>query len=51
VGTIYNTSMYCAMDVDKTIRDAANQDSDAGISGHLIDKICQVVIQINEKTT
>ena len=47
-GTIYNTSMYCAMGVDKTRRDVANQDSYAGIVGHsnLKDEIYKVVIQI-----
>ena len=40
--------MYCAIGADKTRRDAANQDSDAGIVGHcnLKDEIYQVVIQI-----
>jgi hypothetical protein len=39
--------MYCAMGVDKTRRDAANQDSYTGIVGHsLKDEIYQVVIQI-----
>jgi hypothetical protein len=48
VGTIYSTSMYCAMAADKTRRDSANPDSDAGIVGHsdLKDEIYQVVIQI-----
>jgi hypothetical protein len=34
------------MAADKTRRDAANQDSYAGIAGHLKDEIYQVVIQI-----
>jgi hypothetical protein len=38
--------MYSAMVSDKTRRDAANQDSYAGIVGHLKDEIYQVVIQI-----
>jgi hypothetical protein len=44
--------MYNAILCDKT-RDAANQDSDAGIVGHSDhkDEIHQAVIQINEKTT
>jgi hypothetical protein len=48
MGTIYGTSMYCAMAAGKTRRDAANQDSYAGIEGRsdLKDEIYQVVIQI-----
>ena len=38
--------MYCPMGADNTRRDAANQDSYAGIVGHLKDEIYQVVIQI-----
>ena len=48
MGTIYNTSMYSAILSDKTRRDAANQDSYAGIVGHsdLKVEIYQVAIQI-----
>ncbi|MFZ0512292.1 MAG: hypothetical protein WAM14_11850 [Candidatus Nitrosopolaris sp.] len=40
--------MYSAILCDKTRRDTANPDSDAGIVGHsnLKDEIYQVVIQI-----
>jgi hypothetical protein len=40
--------MYSAMAADKTRRDAASQDSDAGTVGYsdLKDEIHQVVIQI-----
>jgi hypothetical protein len=37
-GTIYSTSMYCAMAADNTRRDAANQDSYAGKVGHSYDR-------------
>jgi hypothetical protein len=38
--------MYSAILCDKTRRDGANQDSYAGIVGHLKDEIYQVAIQI-----
>jgi hypothetical protein len=45
MGTIYSTSVYCAMAADKTRRDTTNVHI-AGVVGHLEDEIYEVVIQI-----